>query len=347
MKVISNVNKKRKSKVAILIALCILLLLLLFVQMTYLEGSLRLYLAAFLWIFTVVVFLWWGNRFIFYRLTGNRSVGLSTPRFLFQLFLTTVYSLCCINLTYYFYKITATSVAPDAAQFLVLNVYGLLFIIPVLSINFGIFFMLQWKKAHILSDKLKEENLNSQLEALKMHLDPHFLFNNLNVLSALIEKQPSEAKNFLDHFAEVYRYVLQYKKEELVALKTELEFLNAYIYLLKQRFNEQLLIRIEVSDAEALTRCVPPMALQMLVENAIKHNKISAQKPLKMSIQSDRDFLIVQNDYQPRMADQVMRFRSGLDNITKRYSYLTDTPIEVVQNEEIFYVKLPLLELEE
>ena len=307
------------------------------------------YIVAFLWILTVIVLLWFGNRFIFKFLDKRLSWLKDTAkRFFLQLVLSCIYSLICINLTYYLFKITSTVTSPDLAQILVLNIYGLLFIIPVLSVNFGIYFMMQWKKANMQSELLKQENLNSQLEALRMHIDPHFLFNNLNVLSALIEKNSKDAQIFLERFADVYRYVLQYKKEELVALNTELAFISSYVFLLKKRFEEQCIINIDIPDQLSDKVCIPPLSLQMLVENAIKHNKVSEQQPLFIDIyMEDQDTLVVKNNYQPKQQAEEGLMHTGLENISKRYRYLSDRSISILQTAELFTVKLPLLELED
>lgn len=330
-----------------LVVLFLLLLWLLFVNL----GWPIAYAAALLWIITVVLLLWLGNRLIFALLDKKISWIKKTSRRLFwQLFLSLFYALLCINLTYYLFKISTGSMPPDAEQLFVLNIYGLLFIVPLLSINFGFYFMMQWKKAHIESDLLKEESLNSRLEVLKMHLDPHFLFNNLNVLSALIDQKPAEAQAFLDKFTDVYRYVLQYKKEELVPLQTELDFITAYIFLLEKRFGDQCIFKLDIPAELPNNFFIPPLALQMLVENAVKHNKLSLIRPLVVHIYiEDNQFLVVKNNIilknATTSADGLRQ--SGLDNIRNRYQYLSDRQVKVLQDEGYFQVSIPLLELDE
>lgn len=307
------------------------------------------YLVAIVWITTVITLLWIGNRSIFKFLDGKISwLKQTSKRFFLQLLLSIAYSLFCINLTYYLFKITASETAPDVEQLLVLNIYGLLFIIPVLSLNFGAYFITQWKKEYIQSNHLKEESLNSRLEVLRMHIDPHFLFNNLNVLSALIEQKPATAQQFLDKFVDVYRYVLQYKKEQLVNIHTELTFIDSYVFLLKRRFEEQCKIDIAIDPNLPKNRAIPPLALQMLVENAVKHNKLSAKLPLTIQIfTSGNDWIVVRNNYQPKEQSGILLTQTGLDNIKKRYQYLSDQEVQVKQDEQYFTVSLPLLEMEE
>jgi sensor histidine kinase YesM len=350
MMYLSPEHKGRRKSYKNITSILVLLLLLITFAFSYTVYRAKLeliYLVALLWIITVIVLLWFGNKLIFHvldeRLTWSKQ---TTQRFFLQLFMSSVYSLLCINGTYYLFRIFTTEAAPDLAQILVLNVYGLLFIIPILSIIFGIYFMSQWKKAHLQSDKLREENLRTQLESLKMQLDPHFLFNNLNILSALIEKNPKEAQSFLDEFANVYRYVLQFKTEALIPLNTEVEFIKAYVYLLKRRFGEQLKIDIAIPDLVPNHICIPPLSLQLLIENAIKHNKISLQNPLFIQVFIEEDtYLKVKNTYNPKPEQNSGLANTGLDNIRKRYQYLSDTSIEIVQNENYFIVRLPLLEM--
>jgi len=332
-----------------------LLYLLVFLLMAILSGMFAyygwpaVYLVAPIWIITIIVLLWIGNHYIF-KLLDSRISWLkhTTKRFFWQLLLSLVYSLCCINLTYYLFKISTSETAPDAEQLFVLNIYGLLFIIPVLSFNFGAYFIMQWKKAHIQSDQLKEENLHSRLEALRMHIDPHFLFNNLNVLSALIDQKPATAQQFLDNFVDVYRYVLQYKKEELVNIHTELAFIESYVFLLKKRFEEQCRIKMNIDPDLPKNRAIPPLSLQMLVENAVKHNKLSAEQPLTIEIFTEGyDWIVVRNNYQPKTPLNTALNQTGLDNISKRYQYLSDQGVKIEQDDQYFTVSLPLLEMED
>ncbi|RYD95449.1 MAG: histidine kinase [Sphingobacteriales bacterium] len=327
----------------------LVLVFLLVIAATLYLNEWSVYAVAAMWIITVIVLLWLGNRY-FFRLLDKRVPWLkhTTKRFFLQLPISLIYSLCCINITYYLFKINTSAVPPDTEQMLVLNIYGLLFIIPVLSLNFGVYFMVQWKNAHVQADQLKEENLNSRLEALKMHLDPHFLFNNLNVLSELIAQKPAVAQQFLDKFVDVYRYVLQYKKEELVPLETELDFIGSYVFLLKKRFEEQCVVDININSSLLANHAIPPLALQMLVENAFKHNKLSAEQPLIITIfNEENSYITVRNNYMPKEVFGNAIGSTGLDNIIKRYKYLSDSEVKIAQDEEYFEVSLPLLEIEE
>ena len=318
--------------------------------LVYYEEVESFYIVALAWVVTVILLLWFGNRYLYFVL-DKRIPWMSSrtsSRFFIQLVASTLYTLCCINTTYYLFKISTNGLPPDLTQMIVLNIYGLLFTIPVLSINFGIYFMMQWKKAQLQANELKEENLQAQLNSLRMQLDPHFLFNNLNMLASLIDKDRDEAQDFLDKFADVYRYVLQYKKEELVPLSTELKFIQAYCYLLKKRFSDGVIIDITDMPDVISNRCIPPLALQMLMENAVKHNIISRDTPLQIRVYPEGDqWIIVENTYQPLPKQGMLKLESGLENIRKRYQYLSALQINVSCDNEIFKVDLPLLEVDE
>lgn len=318
--------------------------------LAYYEEVETFYIVALVWIVTVILLLWFGNRYIYFLLDKKiswMSVNTSSGFFI-QLVASTVYTLGCINITYYLFKISTNSTAPDLTQMMVLNIYGLLFIIPVLSINFGIYFMMQWKKAQLQANQLKEDNLQAQLHSLRMQIDPHFLFNNLNMLASLIDKDRGEAQDFLDKFADVYRYVLQYKKEELVSLSTEIKFINAYCHLLKKRFGEGLIVEIAMIPEQLHDHCIPPLSLQMLVENAVKHNIIARDKPLTIRVYpTGKQWVSVENTYQPLPKQEAIRAETGLENIKKRYQYLSELQVVISCNPAIFKVDLPLLEIDE
>jgi LytS/YehU family sensor histidine kinase len=226
----------------------------------------------------------------------------------------------------------------------VMNIYGLLFVLPAVSIHFGIYFMTQWKKTKLKSEQLEKENIRTQLEVLKSHIDPHFLFNNLNILSSLIDEDKETARSFLDNFCEVYRYVLKNKQIELVGLDEELEFLDAYIYLLQNRFGEKLSFQKEVFCNTHKFQ-VPPLALQIVVENVIKHNSMDKEDPLIIELSIEDEKLVVKNNLKPKKA-KVESSNTGLANIKKRFEFLSNREVEILNIESHFIVKLPLLEVD-
>jgi len=304
-----------------------------------------IYYTAFFWIINLVIFLWFGNQLIAKQL--DKKLPWSqyvSKRFFVQLLFSSSYSLLCVNATYYLFRWFFTQSAPDSMQMAIVNIYGLLFIIPIISVNFGIYFLVQWKKTTLQTEILKQENIKSQLDALKNHLDPHFLFNNLNVLSSLIDSDKETANDFLDKFAEVYRYVLNKKSQELVPLNEEINFIEAYYFLLKKRFGDNLNLDINVPNDSCFH--IPPLSIQLLVENAIKHNMISEEKPLTIELYlEDNEKLVVINNLR-KLKNLQSTSGTGLENIKKRYGFLSDKSVEVMDISSHFIVKIPLLVLE-
>lgn len=190
--------------------------------------------------------------------------------------------------------------------------------------------------------EIQKENMQSQFQMLKQQVNPHFLFNSLNVLTSLIRINPELAEKFTEQLSKVYRYVLENKDKDLVPLKTEMEFLRAYVFLLNIRFEGKVKIEIEF-DEKREDKLLLPLSLQLLIENAIKHNTFSKKSPLQLRLFiDDKDYLNVVNNLQSRETN----FAStgiGLKNITNRYSLISDSIPVFEKTNEFFIVKIPLL----
>lgn len=194
-------------------------------------------------------------------------------------------------------------------------------------------------------NKVKEQKIiagsaSAQFESLKNQIDPHFLFNSLNVLSSLIEENPEAAQKFTTSLSKVYRYVLEQKDKELVSVEEELKFAKTYMNLLKMRFENS--ITFEVPEFENDDAKVVPLSLQLLLENCIKHNIVSEKKPLHIKIYIQENELIIENNKQIK---EVLQDRKGvgLQNIVSRYAILTKRNVIIQESETIFKVKLPIL----
>ena len=203
----------------------------------------------------------------------------------------------------------------------------------------AILFFKNWKEAAVQQEKLKREQLALQYETLKSQVNPHFLFNNLNSLTSLINSNPEKAIDFVKKLSEVYRYVLDQKDHEMVALETEMKFLESYIFLQKIRFENNLDVKIDINAGNFK---VIPLSVQMLVENAIKHNEISEKNPLSIHIFSTGDnYLVVENRLKKKAGSEGSR--SGIQNIKDRYGFFTDKKVIISENGEKFLVSIPLL----
>lgn len=211
----------------------------------------------------------------------------------------------------------------------------------LVAITEGIFFFRQWKHSAVEAESLKKETVRAQFESLKNQVNPHFLFNSLNTLSSLIDQDKELSKEFLDNLSSVYRYVLQHKDEEIVSLKTELDFIKSFTQLLKKRHGDRVQFHFNIDECE-IEKGIPPMALQLLIENAVKHNIASRKKPLIVEIFSQDNMLIVRNNLQKKK--EVYSTGIGLKNIRNRYEYLIEKDIEITENESYFEVKIPMID---
>jgi two-component system, LytTR family, sensor kinase len=211
----------------------------------------------------------------------------------------------------------------------------------LLTLEVSTQFFRHWKNSLVEIEKYRAESLQAQLQNLKNQINPHFLFNNMSVLSSLVYKDQDKAVDFINQLSKVYRYLLDNQNSELVTVDEELVFLRSYIFLLQIRFDRNLVIHVDVNK-EDLTRLIPPMALQILIENAIKHNETSSEHPLMISVDSADGKIIVANNLRLRHQHEPGS-QTGLKNIRARYRFFTTDPVEVISNSTFFIVKIPLL----
>lgn len=191
----------------------------------------------------------------------------------------------------------------------------------------------------IENERLKQQNLQNELAAIKNQVDPHFLFNSLNSLSSLV-RDNEQASQFVRKLSHMYRYILQSGDTDLVPVSEELKFLESYTFLIRTRYRDRFEVDIRIAP-EMLSATIPPLALQILVENAVKHNEISASHPLRVAVYSEGDSILVENKIRERtsLPDQT---GYGLMNLQKRFGLIKKTDITIQRTEEKFRVTLPL-----
>jgi LytS/YehU family sensor histidine kinase len=199
-----------------------------------------------------------------------------------------------------------------------------------------------WIKSIEKNEELKRENLLAKYEALKNQVNPHFLFNSLNTLSGVVEQKPEMATEFIKKLSDIYRYVLEQNDKELVSIHDELKFVEDYIFLSQMRFGKGLIFNSHIMKDQNFH--VAPLAIQMLVENAIKHNIILDDMPLKIEMESENGFVIVRNNLQKKKTIISGKEPLGLENLIKRYAYLSGEPVEVIESDGKFIIKLPIIE---
>lgn len=197
------------------------------------------------------------------------------------------------------------------------------------------------QKREVKEQKIIARTASASFDALKNQLDPHFLFNSLNVLTSLIEEDPHQAQKFTTSLSKVYRYVLEQKNKDLVTVDEELDFARTYVRLLKMRFEDSIVFDIPEKASKPDYKIVP-LSLQLLLENAVKHNVVTASRPLHIKVFEENGILTVTNNLQ---AKEVVKKSSGvgLTNIKQRYSILTDRAMQIVKTESDFSVHLPML----
>ena len=207
-----------------------------------------------------------------------------------------------------------------------------------------VFLVKESENEMLRNEQLERAKAEAELETLKSRIDPHFIFNSLNTLSHLIEEKPARAKLFNDHLADVYRYILQHKERELVLLGDEVHFLHAYFSLLRIRFENAVQLRSAIDESQYEAWLIPPISLQLLAENAIKHNEFSDSNPLVIDVQQNGESLIVSNGLHKKDLRKASS-RTGLSNLNERYKLIAGKEITVTTTADFFTVQLPLLKM--
>ncbi|MFY0627217.1 MAG: histidine kinase [Reichenbachiella sp.] len=228
------------------------------------------------------------------------------------------------------------------------GIYSLLKIPLAITLSINVFmhgraFLMQLKKEIRYVAQLENENLTAKFESLKNQVNPHFLFNSLNALTSLVYADQNKAVDFIHKLSDVYRYVLDHQYDELVELKTELALVKSFVFLNQIRFGENL--EVEFSDLDKLKggEKLPPLTLQMLIENCLKHNEISKNHPLKVKLKLDDNRLQVTNNINPLSRAKEDSNKLGLNNIIARYEFLTKEKVMVENKENQFLVNIPLI----
>jgi two-component system, LytTR family, sensor kinase len=222
-----------------------------------------------------------------------------------------------------------------------MQVRGLVIVAISLTLTWGIEQALAQQQAMNEISKLQEENFQAKFEALKQQINPHFLFNSLNILKGMIRTQNLKAEDFVVKLADVYRYILQSHTRDLVTVEEELAVLEAYFFMIKNRFRDAIDLNIQLSEATRRSS-IPPLTFQILVENCVKHNVLTHNRPLYVTIAEENNCIVVQNNLQVKNAMESSN-QLGLLNITQRYNHVNGKKIVVEKTPQYFTIKLPIL----
>ncbi|MDO6758666.1 histidine kinase [Tamlana sp. 2_MG-2023] len=219
--------------------------------------------------------------------------------------------------------------------------FGLWITLTIVAIFHVIYYYNRYQQNKLKEQKVIAGTASAKFDALKNQLDPHFLFNSLNVLTSLIEENPKNAQKFTTGLSKVYRYVLEQKSKELVTVDEELQFAKTYMSLLKMRFEDSIVFTMPEQASNPESKVVP-LSLQLLLENAVKHNMVTSSKPLHITIYEEGHNLVVENNFQPK---QIVKKSSGvgLNNINQRYNLLTNRKVNITKEAKRFAVSIPML----
>jgi LytS/YehU family sensor histidine kinase len=289
--------------------------------------------------------VWQGNRYLLFTLRAyfnwfNRPVKKIIALLLAISFYTIPLSVCLLSGWYHLFAngminwnvvFTTTLIIMICVIFIV-HVYETVFLVK------------ESETEMVKNEQLERARAEAAMEALKNQIDPHFIFNSLNTLSHLIDEHPAKARLFNDNLAVVYRYILQSKNKNLVMLQEEMNFLKDYFYLLKIRFEDAVELNIQVEEPRYHQYLIPPISLQVLAENAIKHNGFHDDLPLSITVTLSDDALLVHNKVfikTPRKASS----GTGLQNLDERYRLVTGKTISIKNTGKDFIVSLPLLKI--
>ncbi|MCF8373535.1 MAG: histidine kinase [Bacteroidales bacterium] len=240
----------------------------------------------------------------------------------------------------YIYMFWRTGFSPLLDEFIRAIIVVLMISILVFG-EMGVVLLNRWRLSLAELEKFKKENIQVQFEMLRTQINPHFLFNSFNTLSSLIYEDKDKASEFIREMSDVYRYTLENRQAEKVPLSEEMNLIRAYIRLLEIRFESKISFDIKINESH-LKKEIAPMSLQLLVENCVKHNVVSADKPLRVSIYSEDEYLVISNPKQPKRVKEYSS-KIGLKNIQGRYRMLSKLPVIIDDAGLNFVVKIPLI----
>tara|TARA_R110000868_G_scaffold243900_1_gene499991 strand:+ start:19134 stop:20180 length:1047 start_codon:yes stop_codon:yes gene_type:complete len=287
--------------------------------------------------FLFSIFVWYYNVFNLPKYSKNRSDNRFFKIKLFQsLLLGVVVIFLLVGLRHLLFP------TYELASMVVMNEFrGILINLTICMFIYILYQSYQTRLIIVELQKVKSDHLEAKYELLKQQVNPHFLFNSLSTLKSMIEIGEKHTTDFIVHLSDFYRFSLENRKQDVIMLSEELKILHAYIFLLKARFEDGIQLIIELSN-EAKQSQIPPFTLQLLVENCIKHNVISLDKPLIIKLYVEDDFLVMKNKIQPKKVPEVST-GMGLENINDRYLLIAQKKIVIVKDNNFFKVKLPII----
>jgi LytS/YehU family sensor histidine kinase len=292
-----------------------------------------------LFTFVMWIVLWKGNAFLSELLSRMIPwIQFPVKRFVLGMVITISFTVLAVIILLALFEKGSGIVFGAAYRY---TLYGS--VIITILISFFLHarqFLLFWQKASFEKEKFEKESIKAQYESLKNQVSPHFLFNSLNALTNLVYEDREKAVEFIRKLSAVYRYVLDTREKEMVPLSEELKFIDSYLYLQQIRFGSKLKVAVAMNGASTH---VAPLALQMLIENAIKHNIVSEEDPLTIQLYAEEGFLVVRNNLQRKSIPGDSFSGVGLENIRRRYEFLSDKKVRIDEDGKTFTVRLPAI----
>lgn len=301
---------------------------------------------SFLYTIGIAFVIWQGNRSLFFSLRSYFDWHRKPVRKIAALLLTVVFYTVPVSVILLtgWYRIFAKGII-DWNVILTASLIIMICVVFITHVYETVFLVKESENEMIRNMELERSKAEAELEALKNQIDPHFIFNSLNTLSHLIEEKPAKARLFNDTLADVYRYILQNKGRELVLLREEVDFLKNYYALLRIRYESAVQMDLQLPDKLLDSYLIPPISLQLLLENAIKHNEFSDQAPLVIRFCAEGEMVHVQNA--GKRKNQLRETsRIGLGNLDRRYRLISGKGIRIEDNNTEFLVEIPLLKIE-
>ena len=304
------------------------------------------FLIGFIWSFSICATQWAGPMLIIYTL-DKRLPWIDKPvtRTFTQFILMLLWSVSAFVSVQLLMMYLINGLPPSEAwQYATESIIYTFLIALFISLAFtAIGFFRAWRESVLSEAAIKAEMMSYKYESLRNQINPHFLFNSFNVLSDLVYEDQAQAVKFIRQMSDLFRYVLDSRDKELVSLGEELEFMNSYVFLLKTRFGDKLKLDIDLNPE--INAYIVPMTLQLLVENAVKHNEVSEKFPLSISIRQKDQYIEVENALKPKPTGNDSK-KTGLKNISQQFAFFTDKEIEVKSTETHFLVRVPIIMME-
>lgn len=339
-------NYRRRQQLILFIAMLALALVVTFSFFDY-TGSLRDFFLSYGWSLAICLTQWLGHSYLYGLLDKKYSWHEHlVKRTIYGTLVIIGYSVIAyLVVQSIMFRIVYGGFPENMLSWTLRSSYIAVLISLMVSLIFAaIGFFRNWTDSLLEAERFKAEMLQYKYEALQNQINPHFLFNSFNVLSDLVYEDQQKATTFIDQLSQLFRYVLDSREKELVAIQEELEFIEAYSFLLQTRFEDKLLIRQDVSAEK--NEMIVPMTLQLLIENCVKHNEISGTQPLTVRITRNGEYLRVENNLQLKSGGSESK-KTGISNVRQQYSFFSDREIVIIETDRLFAVEVPIIKWED